>query len=264
MAGKTVTKGKATSFGRSFSLALLIMVLQPGAVVAQQSTEGAAGLPRPKVSSDAQYYLGRGGYPVRIFFQEGTSFIHHDAHVFYEPLVYMEANDYGTLIRHIDDNGDLILYFRVETDTDFLEENIRAQLVKTAQEKSKTDLDPQSVKYRIDPIHLSEFWFESHRKRLGSTPLKSDISRQKSLAEKGGLPIYFSNITQETAQAFVDDLQTERDHLVLRYTFSGVSDEICRAEIAAENVQGIKLFKEVVGDGGEGRVIRHQAVNLAN
>ena len=266
MAGKTATRGTATSVACAFSLTSLIMVLQPAALVAQQSTEGVAGLPRPKVSSDAQYDLARGGYPVRIFFQEGRSFTHHDAHVFYEPLIYLQTDDHGTPIRHIDDTGDLILYFQVETDTDFLQEALRVRLIKTAQTTSKTDLDPQSLRYRIDPIHLSEFWFESksRRKGLDSPRLKSEITREKPIVEKGRLPIYFPGITRETAQKFVEDLRTGRDSLLLRYTFSGVSDEICRAEITAENVQGTDLFKEVVGGGGQGRVIRHQVVNLAN
>ena len=60
---------------------------------------GVAGAPRPKVEKDAQYYLGRGGYDVKVFFQQGQSFENIRAHVYYEPLIYLVTDESGGL-RH--------------------------------------------------------------------------------------------------------------------------------------------------------------------
>ena len=253
------------SLGRVLSVVAALTFSHPS--LAQGDGDDTARLPRPKVSSDAQYQLERsginvGGYAIRVYFEEGKTFTDLDAHVFYEPLVYLKTDQHGALLRNVEDDGLLTLYFAVETDTDFLEGEIRKGLIHTAQRRRKAgdpQLTPESFKYRISPLDVAA-WFESS-KREG---VKSDDLAKGPLNERGRMPIYFEMGSREIAVAFVNDLHHIRDQLVFKYRFSGVSDEICKAEFRGRATQDIDLYKKVVGDGGQGFVARHQAADIAD
>lgn len=242
------------------STIVLVIAMLPAVLFAQQDGESTAGLPRPKVAADAQYDLGRGGYPVRIFFEEGKSFADPTAHVFYEPLIYLIDGGEDKLKFHIRDNGELILFIRIETDDDFLVNTIRKELNRTAQEKATIEIVPGSLKYRISPLTMSESWFASSL----SKDLRSDPFRNKALVERGELPLRFPTKTKSEAERLLADLALGVAQLVFNYRFSGVSDETCEVEFRGENTQGIDLYKEVAGAGGEGFVTRHQAANIAD
>ena len=249
-------------------LSVVTALTLPLPSLAQGDDDDTARLPRPKVSSDAQYQLDRGGidvggYPIRIYFEESKTFTDLDAHVFYEPLVYLETDQHGALLRNVEDDGLLTLYFTVETDTGFLEGEIRKGLAREAQKRSSTEIVPGSFKYRISPLDLTA-WFESSKRRLNGERMKSDELAGGSVNEKGRMPIYFETGSRKNAVAFVNELQNERDQLVFKYRFSGIADEICEAEFRGRVTQGIDLYKKVVGDGGEGLVTRHQAVDIAD
>ena len=241
------------------STLVLIGVMLPAVLHAQQDGESTARLPRPKVAADAQYDLGRGGYPVRVFFEEGKSFSHPTAHVFYEPLIYLVTTDEGKLRHHIRGNNELVLFFRVETDNTFLVDAIRDALNKTAQEESKSKIVPGTLKYRISPLTMSESWFASSLSNLRSSSFKN-----KSIVERGEIPFRFPTKTKAEAETFLQELELGVDQLVFKYTFSGVSDDVCEVEFKGENTQAIDLYKKVTGVGGEGFVTRDQAVDIAD
>lgn len=247
--------------------AVIGFTLSSAEPLAQDDESDTLQLPRPKVSSDESYQLKRsgadvGGYPIRIYFQTEKSFSNLDAHVFYEPLIYLETDEHGALLRHVDQDGTLTLYFSVETDTDFINGAIRENLGRTAQARSETELAPGSFKYRIGPLDLTP-WFESAKKRINGERIKSDEVAKGPLNEKGRMPIFFSTGSRENAVAFVEDLQNGRDQLVFKYRFSGIRDEKCEAHLDGKDVQQIDLYKKVVGDGGRGFVARDQAASIA-
>ena len=241
------------------STLVLIGMMLPVVLNAQPGGESTARLPRPKVAADAQYDLGRGGYPVRVFFEEGKSFSHPTAHVFYEPLIYLMTTDEGKLRHHIRGNNELVLFFRVETDNTFLVNTIRERLSKTAQEESDTQIVPGTLKYRISPLTMSESWFASSLSNLRSSSFEN-----KSIVEKGEIPLRFPTKTQAEAEAFLQELELGVDQLIFKYTFSGVSDDVCEVEFKGENTQDIDLYKKVTGAGGEGFVTRDQAADIAD
>ena len=231
----------------------MVMFIYPVALLAQST----ARLPRPKVAADAHYDLGRGGYPVGFYFEEGKSFSNPTAHGFYEPLIYLVTDDEGGLKHYIDDSG-LLLFFRVETDQEFLVNTIRQKLNRTAQEKAKEKIVPGSLEYRISPLTMSEAWFETLRSKHRSSSYKN-----KAFIEKGEMPIVFESSRQE-AQTLLEELERDRDQLLFKYTFSGVSDNVCEVMFKGDSTQDIDLFKQVVGKGDEGFVTRDQTARIAD
>ena len=239
---------------------MLVVVMIPTVLFAQQDGESTARLPRPKVAADAQYDLGRGGYRVRIFFEAGKSFNNPTAHVFYEPLIYLITDETGQLKHHIPDRGGLVLFFRVETDGTFLAETIRRKLERAAQEAPDTTIVPGSSRYRISPLTMSRSWFQS----FTSDNIRSLSFNNKALVERGELLIYFPNLTRSDAQRFLGELERGYNQLRFEYQFSGVSDDICEVEIRGETIRDIDLYRRVTGAGGEGLVARHQVADIAD
>ena len=242
----------------SFRLSVLvgvIILICSTSLLAQLANESTARLPRPKVAHDAQYDLGLGGYPVRIFFEEGKSFADPTGHVFYEPLIYLQTDNEGKLKNSIDDNG-LLLFFRVETDGDFLVDTIRDNLNKTAQERAEEEIVPGSLKYRISPLTMSEAWFES-----GISRHRSISFENKALVERGELLIFFE-IPKQEAEKLLNNLQDGLDQLLFKYSFSGVSDEVCEADFKGETTRALESFRRVGGPGRKGFVTRHQVAKI--
>ena len=217
---------------------------------------------RPKVTEDESYYLGRGGYPVRVFFEEGTEFGDGTANVYYEPLLYVLTDEEGQLRHKIKDKGELILYLTAETDSEFMQTSLREHLRNTARTRLGKPL--YGGEYRINPLPMQRAWVESSRRTLdGSPTLMSAPISSHSMAEMGKHQVYFVTKSKEMAAAFVNELQEGDANLVFRYSFSGVADNVCTVRLVASNIRQMDLFKEVKGEGKVGYISRAQAVELA-
>ena len=210
--------------------AFALVWLVPGSAVPQ--VEKTA---RPQIHSEAQYRLLKDGKPlggnqIRIFFAEGKSFEDHAAHVYFEPLVYLETDKRGNLDYDIDAPGKLTLYIRCETDRTVMDAALRAKMLETAQQKSlNQDIRPGSQTYRINPIRMKAAWLESLQNRVGSSPIKSQIIKTDSCTELASFPVFFSLPTVAEAQEFLSDIQHNRDALIFTYTFSGIEYDECTA-----------------------------------
>ena len=68
----------------------------------------------------------------------------------------------------------------------------------------------------------------------------------------------------QQARELLQGLEQGIDQLVFRYTFDGVSDNLCEATFRGRSTQEIELFKELAGLGGQGYVTRHQAGRIAS
>ena len=230
---------------------------------------GVAGAPRPKVEKDAQYYLGRGGYDVKVFFQQGQSFENIRAHVYYEPLIYLVTDESGGLrhdIRTNERRWQLILYFRVETDDEFLESTLRKKLTSEARmtHPKLKQIENSQFAYRIDPIttHRSSFVSarlrDEYRSHYLSTP-----GAPVAFTARGNYPIYFDFDSEDDARSFVADLDAGRDYLRFEYEFAGVSDKVCEATFTSRQLQIADKESDSGGPGGEGYVTRDFVAALA-
>ena len=245
---------------------------EQGAQAPSTSPSDAVSTPRPKIDHDATVPVLRGSYGLRIYFQENrTAHTLNDSHVFYEPLIYLLTNDQGRFLHRFDNDGNgttLTLYFRVETDGNYIEDETRKQLAKNVSNRSlANNLINRSIRFNLTALPLQVAWFESS---------KSDGVRSQDLAPgpivaTAPIPIHFRFPTQQKAEAFVDGLfdppgsDTLAEHsLVFRYRFSGVGQERCNGQYKAEYAQAADLDKELTGTGGEGYVTRDQAVKLAD
>ena len=110
----------------SFSVFLAFAYFfMPIVTVAQETNDvppTTASTPRPKITTNFTITLGRGGYHLRAFFgenaepkqdskfNEGNTFSSNLVHLFHEPLMYVLADDHGSLYNNIDENGKLTLY----------------------------------------------------------------------------------------------------------------------------------------------------------
>ena len=216
---------------------------------------------RPKVEMDAQYALGRGGYDVKVFFQEDRTFRNLDAHVFYEPLIYLTTEGDGGLRHEIletRDGAQLILNFRVETDRDFLDSTLRDKLMREARRKDRSleNIENKDFAYRIMPLVIHHSWFESTRPHgagdagYASHPL-STPDAPTPFTTKGNFNTYFDFETADEARAFVADLDARRDTLRFKYQFAGVSVKTCGAFFTGVQLQSGGRGQDGGGDAGE-------------
>ena len=216
---------------------------------------GVGGSVRPKVEMDAQYALGRGGYHVKVFFQENKTFSNLDAHVFYEPLIYLVTEEDGGLRHTIkeeeNDSGvRLILNFRVETDQKFLISTLRDKLMSEARRlaSEKIKIANSDFAYRIMPLVIRRSWFEATYSRgADGAGYTSHQFAPKTFNTEGNHNIYFDFETADEARAFVADLNAGHDTLQFKYEFDGVSDEVCEALFT-----GVQLLAGGRGQDGGG------------
>lgn len=238
-------------------------VLQSDAVVESAAptsvVSGAAGTLRPKVEMDGQYDLGV-GYLVRVFFQEYKGFTDLDAHVFYEPPIYMEPQEGGSGYKHnIDIDPDrvlLTLYFRVETDQNFIVRTLREGLRSQARQDIGPDVVNEDSAYRITPLVVHRSWFESRQTRGAKnvpyvSHLLSTRAHPTAFLSDDSYLIYFDFETEDEAKGFVEDLDSGLDKLQFKYELAGLSDEKCEAMFTGAQFQSGLRDQDGGGRAGE-------------
>ena len=238
------------------------LLLEPLPLPAQQGGVSTAGSARPKNVSDGTVSIASGGYAMRYYFQEGKTFTDKDAHVYHEPLIYLDVDKDDRIrsnIDDIDDNGVLTLYVRWHSKPEEIVSALRQELITTAKQQDPYfKLEPGTEPYRISVLDLSQAQFTSSKNtQLKSRPL------QAAFTEKGRIPVYFDTGSRDKAQSFLNELKKDHSQLVFNYSFHGVSDETCTATLKSGVIQDLDLFKQVAGEGEEGSVARHQIVDIA-
>ena len=263
--------------GRLTALALsavltLAQVGVPGDAAGQEADVSANKEARPKVVHDHQVHIGRGGYAVKVYFEEGKTFSDPDVHVFYEPLIYPELDENGKLEHELRQDGDswvLSMYFRVESDWQFLHDAIRKELLSEARRiMPREEFENVDFAYRIKPIHVSSAYFQSTSPRQDGFYV-SEPFPSKSFNESGLYNIYFRVDSEDEARSFLSALMPDdpnrrpTDHLRFVYRFSGVSDAVCEARFSGSDSQNVDAKATIEGPGGEGYVTRDNATAFA-
>lgn len=234
-----------------------------------QNDSGVASPARPQVNMVDFVEVEGGGYNLPIYVQEGKSIANKDAHFFFLPLFYIVSENGEKLKHHINDQNVLILKVRTASNLSAIENEVRKSLIEKAKEINvKFKLEENSLPYRIDPLQLSRLVFESVNKRMynGDGSAQTLVSEPVEImgAEVGEINVEFYLRSREEAESFVRDLEAGNDQLSLNYQFAGVSDEVCKATYEEQSTRNLDKFKEVVGEGGEGRVARHQVASIAD
>ena len=226
-----------------------------------------AGTPRPKITTNFSIQLGRGGYGLRAFFAEGSEPKRRPEnggnnnsgliHLFHEPLMYVQANEDGTLLHRIDDNGLLTLYMRWDPNPNQTLQAIHRYLDDT--------LDYDSSQWRIDTISIQSGFFRSSDI---STGIKSQIlPRNTKFQETGHYDIRFDMKSPDAAKAFLQKLhgtdeKPPAQQLEFVYSFEGIADIVCTGFASYERIQNHDRFKELLGEGGKSAVQRRQLAQL--
>ena len=229
-----------------------------------QDEGSTASLPRPKVKEHGHLQLKNkkgepiGGYEIAYYLQEGKTFRDQDAHVFYEPLLYLETEE-GKLKKTIREDM-LVLYIHRHDPSEDIEEALRDELKEKAKQEA-VEIEKGTKPYRIQALPFSVAELESRLNRP-TKPILSD-KLYTTFTERGSIPIYF-RIDAMRAEAFVKNLEAGIDTLLFKYQFAGVADTRCTAVAERSEIQEIDLFKKVVGDGREGFVSRDQAASIAD
>ena len=242
------------------ALAIHVCALAPPAAVAQEGgpPTSTAGTARPKIQSEGTVPLGRGGYDPKVFVAEGSSIDQPGIHLFHEPLIFIQADDWGRIFHRIDDTGMLTLYVRWDPSPESTQEEIRRYFADRSGAPSEG--------WVINPLVATSARFESSRNpNIESIPLP----RNTSFTARGDIHVYFQFETQEAAASFVAALQGRQagehpeDQLVFKYSFEGVSEDRCTADASYRDIQQIGRFKELFGEGREGYAQRHQLARIA-
>lgn len=215
--------------------------------------------------------------PCKVYFEEGKTFSDPDAHVFYEPLIYLELDENGKLEHELRQEGDswvLSMYFRVESDWEFLHDAIRKDLHSEARRIMPLEgFENVDFAYRIKPIHVSSAYFQSTSPRQGrfvqDGVYVSESFPSKSFNESGLYNIYFRMGSEDEARSFLSDLTPDdpnrrpTDNLRFVYRFSGVSDAVCEARFSGSDFQNVDAKATIEGPGGKGYVSRNNATAFA-
>lgn len=223
---------------------------------------GVTGTPRPKVVMDGKYDLGIGGYAVGVYFQEYKTFTDLDAHVFYEPLIYLVTDEQGGVDHQIDRAREgagwqLMLKFRVETDEHFITSRLRGKPMSEPRSKSLTYDHIEGELYRIMPLTIHRSYFESKRRSpLDDLPdyVSQQLStpdRPRTFTEEDEHLVVFDFPNEAEAENFVEDINEGRDTLRFVYQFEGVSDEKCEAVFAGVQFQSGGRGQDGGGAAGE-------------
>ena len=269
--GDIAMPGRLTAFALSAVLTLA-QVGVPGDAAEQEADVSANKEARPKVVHDHQVHIGRGGYAVKVYFEEGKTFNDPDAHVFYEPLIELEQDENGKLEHELRQDGDswvLSMYFRVESDWQFLHDAIRKELLSEARRiMPQEEFVNVDFAYRLKPIHVSSAYFQSTSPRQDGFYV-SEPFPSKSFNESGLFPIYFQVGSEDEARSFLSALTPDdpnrrpTDHLRFVYRFSGVSDVVCEARFSGGDFQNVGAKATIEGLGDEGYVTRNNATAFA-
>lgn len=226
---------------------------------------------RPQVDTVETVEIEGAGYDLLVYVQEDKTVEDKDAHFYYTPLFFVVTNSEKMLKYHIDDNNVLTLKIRRDSDTYGVEEAVRQRLIRLAKEANpKFTLESGTTPYRLHPLKMSKIVFTSNKLRIqsggagGEWKVLTSGPVPMALVERGEINVNFYLNSREEAESFVHDLQDDNDQLLWKYTFAGVSDEVCKAKFEKSGTQSIDLFKKVTGAGGEGKVARHQAATIAD
>lgn len=240
-------------------LAMQVCATTPLSLYAQEDNEAVstAGTARPKITSEGQVPLGRGGYDPQVFVAEGSNIVDSDIYLYHEPLIFVQADARGGIVHAIDDAGLLTLYVRWDPSPQSTQEQIRRYFAERRKAASES--------WTINPIVVTDAWFESSRnENIKSNPLPSNTT----FTTRGEVQVYFELGSRQTATEFITGLQGQAgkrptDQLVFKYSFEGVSEELCTAEASYEDIQRIDRFRDLFGEGREGYAQRHQVARIA-
>ena len=241
--------------------ALFHATFSPAVLIGQEDQSSTAEPAKPKVDEigtvkvESEYGTAR----LPFYIQQGKTPEEKDAHVYYPPWVYV-VTDKGNIRHHVEEDGEIVLFIRYAGDAKAIEEAVRKELVVMAKEENPDFKIERGTKpYRIDVLPIYEA-------RLTVSDRRGFVSeRIKGYGwEQGNVPVHFYLSSSDEAEGFVEDLQRGTVSLVYEYTFDGVSDETCTARLEASQIQDVDLFKRLTGEGGEGKVARHQVVDLAD
>lgn len=170
----------------------------------------------------------------------------------------------------------LSMYFRVESDWEFLHDAIRKDLHSEARRiMPREEFENVDFPYRIKPIHVSSAYFQSTSPRQDGLYVSEDgfyVSKpfpSKSFNESGLYNIYFRVGSEDEARSFLSALTPDdpnrrpTDNLRFVYRFSGVSDAVCEARFNDGDFQNVDARATIEGPGGEGYVTRNNATAFA-
>lgn len=244
-------------------LAMQVCAITPMPLFAQEGNKSAsstAGGVRPKIHSEGEVRLGRGGYNPQVFFAEGKTIADTDVTLYYEPLIFVQADAQGRLEHNIekgesDDTWWLNLYVRFDLSPRNTQEQIRHHFA--------TKRKALSQLWVINPLVPEAAWFESRRNHN----IRSNLPPNTSFREKGKIIVPFKFPNRESAAQFIERLQGRdgnhpTDQLIFKYKFEGVSEESCTAHASYEDIQNIGRFRELFGEGKEGYAQRHQLAEI--
>ena len=241
--------------------ALQACALAPLLVFAQDGDASASttGTVRPKIQYEGEVPLGRGGYDPKVFVAEGSSIDQPDIYLFHEPLIFIQADDRDRIVHHIDDTGMLTLYVRWDPSPESTREQIRRYFAERRSAPSES--------WIINPLVATSAWFESSK--YPNAVVSNPFLPNTSFTSRGDIQVYFKFATREAATEFVAALQGRQvgerpvAQLIFKYSFEGVSEEMCTAAASYKNIQKIGRFRELFGEGREGYAQRHQLARIA-
>lgn len=252
----------------SIAFAYFLYPFQSVAQDTDNAQTSTAGTPRPKITTNFSIRLGRGGYGVRAFFGEGAeprtgtgaeiSNTGDRVHLFHEPVMYIRANEDGTLVHNIDDNGVLTLYVRWDPNP--------SQTLQAIHHYLNTSLGYESSQWRIGTISVQSAYFQSDDT---SAQIRSqELPRNTSFLETGDFNIKFDLASREAALAFLQALHGTDENpptqqLEFVYSFEGIADTVCTGFATFESIQNVDRFKELVGEGTKAAIQRRQLAELA-
>ena len=256
-------------------LGLLAALLVPALALAQagDSGEGSSATPaetpdtsgpaRPKLKQDGPFRVESNDqsyrYLLSYHFESSGGHANLESHVFYPPPYQLVLTKDGKVKFDFDnDEGTLTLWVRQPTSFERIEKDLRRKLATTAVERHNVTILEGTKPYRINvlPLNSAVFEFTKTKKRSGEV--------KGAELKEGDVAVHFHSVSEAQARKLVSDLELDVTQLLFRYTFSGISDEVCTARFETRGVQDIDLFRKVKGKGKEGLVARHQVANIAD
>ncbi len=259
-------------------IAICCLVTLPAISLAQRNNPDTATAARPKATNDGHFTLKhrstqrdneREIYLAR-YLQEGHDFTDKDAYIFYQPFAFLVADVNGNIRYNIDEEDKLLtLYIRWLTPNEYVEREFRTQAIIAAKQRDESfNLEEGTNAYHITPLQPTRIWLEFGKPRSVTKRLKSQILHS-SLLETGEVHAYFpfddlQHVRRSIAQLHQgEDGSPPSEQLTLYYTFDGIYDHVCEGTINHTSVEGIDLYKDLVGSGKTAVVTRKQAVNVA-
>ena len=246
--------------------ALLVVLLVPVLTFAQTGgsskassgsaadTPDTAGPARPKLKQDGPFRVESNDqsyrYLLSYHFESNGGHANLESHVFYPPPYQLVLTDDKKVKFNFDkDEGILTLWVRQPTSFERIEKDLRRKLATTAVERHNVTILEGTKPYRINVLPLNSAVFE-----FTKTKKRSDEVKGAELKE-GDVAVHFHDTSGAEARKLINDLEMDVTQLLFRYTFSGISDEVCTAKFESRGVQDVDLFKKVKGKGGGGKAL---------